>query len=111
MAATPEVLRPEAPVVTERQEEFVVPETLSGSGVKVVPKNFQAQVKNDKGVSVIQTPPPQVITTVKPPGDTVTLTQQAKGNTTSSVTWLAAFWLRIIKKAMHFGWRVIGISN
>lgn len=108
MAATPEILRPEAPAVTERQEEFVVPETLSGSGVKVVPKNFQAQVKNNKGTPIIQTPPAQVITTVQPPGDVVTLTQTAKGNTTSSATWLAAFWLRIIKKAMHFGWKIVG---
>lgn len=110
MAATPETLRPEAPLVTERQEEFVVPETLQNSGMKVVQKNFKAQVKSDKGAPLIQMPPAQVITTVQPPADTVTLTQQSKGNTTSSVTWLAAFWLRIIKKALHFGWKIVGHS-
>ncbi len=107
MAATPETLRPEAPQVTERAEEFVVPETLQSSGVKVVQKNFKAQVRDDKGTPVIQTPPTQVITTVQPPSDTVTLMQQAKGDTTSSLTWLAAFWLRIIKKAGHFGWKIV----
>jgi hypothetical protein len=107
MAATPETIRPEVPQVVERQEEFVVPETLQSSGVKVVQKNFKAQVKDDKGTPVIQTPPTQVITTVQPPSDTVTLTQQAKGDTSSSLTWLAAFWLRIIKKALHFGWRIV----
>jgi hypothetical protein len=107
MAATPETLRPEVPPVIEHPEEFIVPETLQGSGVKVVQKNFKAQVKDNRGNPVIQTPPTQVITTVQPPGDTVTLTQQAKGDTKLSVTWLAAFWLRIIKKALHFGWRIV----
>lgn len=108
MAATPETLRPEAPQVSERQEEFIVPETLQSSGVKVVQKNFKAQVKDNKGQPVIQTPPAQVITTVQPPMDTQTLIQTAKGDTASSSTWLAAFWLRVIKKALHFGWQIIG---
>ena len=108
MAASPEISRPEAPQVTERPEEFIVPETLQSSGVKVVQKNFKSQVKSDDGKPVIQTPPTQVITTVQPPADTTTLTQQAKGDTSSSATWLAAFWLRIIKKALHFGWKIIG---
>ena len=62
---------------------------------------------DDKGKPIIQTPPTQVIT-VTPPSDTTTLSKQAKGDTTSSLTWLAAFWLRIIKKAIHFGWKIIG---
>ena len=111
MAATPETLRPEVPQVTERQEEFIVPENLQSTGVQMVQKNFKAQVKDNKGNPVIQTPPTQVITTVQPPSDTVTLTQQAKGDTTSGATWLAAFWLRIIKKALHFGWRVVSGSE
>ncbi len=106
MAATPEILRPEVPPVQEHPEEF--PETIQQiAGAKVVQKNFKAQVNNDKGQAVIQTPPAQVIT-IQPPGDSVTLTQQAKGSATSSMTWLAAFWLRIIKKAMHFGWKIVG---
>lgn len=111
MAATPETLKPEVPQVQERQEEFIVPETLQSSGVQVVQKNFKAQVKDDKGVPVIQTPPTQVITTVQPPSDQVTLTQQSKGDTTSSATWLAAFWVRIIKKALHFGWQIVSGSQ
>jgi hypothetical protein len=107
MAATPEVPRPiEEPQVQEHVEEF--PETIQQiQGVKVVQKNFKAQVKDDKGAPIIQTPPAQVITTVQPPADTATLTKQAKGDTTSSATWLAAFWIRIVKKALHFGWQII----
>jgi hypothetical protein len=110
MAATPETLKPEVPQIVERQEEFIVPETLQNSGVKVVQKNFKTQVKDDKGTPIIQTPPTQVIT-IQPPSDTTTLTQQAKGSKTSGATWLAAFWLRIIKKALHFGWRIIGKNS
>jgi hypothetical protein len=105
MAGTPEVLQPETRI-TERAEEF--PETIQQiQGAKVVQKTFKAQVTDDKGKPIIQTPPAQVIT-VSPPSDSVTLTKQAKGDTTSALTWLAAFWLRVIKRAMYFGWKLVG---
>jgi hypothetical protein len=108
MAATPEVLRPEIPQVNEVKEaEFVVPETLQQSGVKVIQKTFTAQVKDDKGQPIIQTPPTQVIT-ITPPADDTTLTNWSKGSITSSLTWLGMFWIRVIKKALHFGWQIIG---
>jgi len=105
MAATPEIPRPEVTSIQERPEEF--PETIQQiQGVKVVQKNFKAQVSDGKGTPLIQTPPTQVIT-VTPPGDSVTLTGWSKGSVSSSLTWLGAFWLRVIKKALHFGWQVI----
>lgn len=107
MPATPEIDKGE-PQITERREEFIVPETLQQStGVQIVQKNFKAQVKDDYGQPLIQTPPTQVIT-VTPPGDIATLTDWSKGSTTSSLTWLAAFWMRIIKKALFFGWKIAG---
>jgi hypothetical protein len=106
MAATPEIPRPEAPPIQERPEEF--PETIQQiQGVKIVQKNFKAQVSGRAGTPIVQTPPPQVIT-VQPPYDQATLAKQSKGSVSSSFTWLAAFWLRIIKKALHFGWKVVG---
>lgn len=108
MAATPEVLSREIPHIQEHSEEFIVPETLQQStGVKVVQKNFTAQVKGDDGATLIQTPPTQVIA-ITPPAGTSILTSWSKGDVTSSLTWLGAFWLRIIKKALHFGWKVSG---
>lgn len=108
MPTTPEIQKPEAQGVSERQEEFIVPETLQQStGVQVVQKNFNPQVKGDAGQVLIQTPPAQVIT-ITPPSDTQTLISQSKGDTGSSVTWLATFWLRVIKKALFFGWKVLG---
>lgn len=110
MAATPETLKPTPPQeVTERKEEFIVPETLKQAvpGMKVVQKNFTAQVKGDKGQPLIQTPPAQVIS-VTPPADPTTLIAWGKGPITSSISWLGLFWLRVLKKAVHFGWQVTG---
>jgi hypothetical protein len=105
MAATPEILRPEATKISERQEEFIVPETLQNSGVATVQKNFKSQVQDVSGKPVIQTPPTQVIN-VSPPANQETLITWSKGPVTSSLTWLGAFWIRVIKKALHFGWKV-----
>ena len=107
MPTTPETLRPEIPSIKERQEEFIVDETLKNTGVQVVQKNFKAQIANDNGAQVVQTPPTQVIT-IQPPADQTTLQNQSKGQITDSKTWFAAFWIRIIKKAIHFGWKILG---
>lgn len=108
MPATPEIPRPEVPQIKEKPEEFVIPETLQQStGVQVVQKNFKAQVKDDSGVPLIQTPPTQVIQITPPANDTV-LQSWSKGSITSSQSWLGMFWLRIIKKAIALGWRIVG---
>lgn len=106
MAATPETLQPEAPQIVERQEEFIVPENLQSTGVKVVQKTFKAQTNDDKGSPLIQTPLSQVIS-VTPPADDKTLVTQSNGSVSSSLTWLATFWIRVIKKALHFGWKIV----
>lgn len=110
MPATPEVIRPEIQEIN-KEAEFVVPETLQqNTGLQVVQKNFKAQIKDDHGQPLIQTPPTQVIT-IQPPANGVALADWSKGSTNSSLTWLGAFWLRIIKKALFFGWRVLGTQE
>lgn len=109
MPANIETEQSEVSQIIEHPDEF--PETLvQSTGAQPVAKNFTSQISDDNGAPIIQTPPTQIIT-VSPPSDTATLTTQAKGSTTSSATWLAAFWLRVIKKAMHFGWQVITGNN
>lgn len=108
MPANIEKERPEVyqPQITEHQEEF--PETIQAiQGARVIQKTFKSQVTDDNGKPLIQTPPTQVITTVQPPADQATLLQQSKGSKTNAATWLAAFWIRIIKKAVYFGWRIV----
>lgn len=113
MPANPELPKPElptVPVITEHIDEFPAETIQQIQGARVVQKNFNTQVADDSGNPLIQTPPTQVITTINPPSDTTSLTQQSKGNVTNGSTWVAAFWLRILKKALHFGWKVIGAS-
>lgn len=105
MSPAVEIEKTETPLVVEHAEEF--PETIQHStGAQVVQKNFTAQVTDNQGQPVIQTPPTQVIT-IQPPADPQTLTTQAKGDTSSASTWNKASWLRVIKKALHFGWRIV----
>lgn len=90
----------------ERPEE-ASPLTIERKEVaQPVPVNFSKQVSDDAGRPLIQTPQSQVIT-IQIPADKVQLESASKGDTGSAVTWLAAFWLRMIKKAVHFGWRII----
>lgn len=87
-------VRPETPKLTEKIEK---------AGVTTSPTQFTAQVTDEGGQSIIQ----PTATTLKIPADQITLTSWSKGPITSSLTWLANFWLRMIKKAAHFGWRII----
>ena len=96
---------PEA--VTHRPEEVEVPPALSETGLSVVEREFKTQVRDSKGQNILVSPATQQIT-IQLPYDKTTLTGWLKGSVSSSLTWFAAFWLRIIKKALHFGWRVRG---
>lgn len=99
----------ETPQIVEHDTnaEFVVDETLAQTGVQTVQKTFKSQVADDNGKPIIQTPPTTVIS-VSPPADSITLAEMAKGDTSNSKTWFGKFWLRILQKALHFGWRIIG---
>lgn len=106
MPVSPEISNPQITEI-DSNAEFVVDETLKNTGVQTVQKNFKSQVVSDKGAPLISTPPTTIIT-VSPPSDTTTLGTQSQGDTTNSLTWFAMFWLRILKKALHFGWKIIG---
>lgn len=83
----------------------IPPEIEKGLGVKPVPSNFTAQVKQS-GQNLITTPQNQAVT-ITLPTDPQTLTTQSKGPITDAVTWFSVFWWRMIKKALHFGWKIV----
>lgn len=107
MAYSPEIEKQQPEISEVPTVPEIPPEIERSTGIKVVQKSFTAQVKGDKGQPLIQTPPTQVIN-VTPPADQTTLKGWAKGSITSSITWLGMFWIRIIKKALHFGWNITG---
>jgi len=91
--------------VVERAEEFELPPHLEDTGITAVETAVRARVK-DRGTNLIQTPATQAVS-ITLPGSQKTLVTWSKGKIGNSLTWLGAFSLRMIKKATHFGWKII----
>lgn len=92
--------------VIERVEEASPLHIERKEVVTPTPTNFTAQVHDDNGQPLIKTTPTKVIS-ITIPSDQNTLSGWSKGNVIDSLTWYALFWLRMIKKAVHFGWRIV----
>lgn len=94
--------------VKQREEEMPEPTPeLQEMGVTSVPTQVTAQVVDDTtGKPLIQTPATQVVT-ITIPASQQQLDDWSKGSPSESLTWYAFFWLRLIKKAIHFGWRIV----
>jgi len=95
----------------KRAEDFSeIPVTVENKGVvnpvTAIPSQFTAQVTDDKGNPLIQTPSREEIT-IEIPGTKEELTALSKGTPDEAIAWFGTFWLRTFKKAVHFGWRVI----
>jgi len=105
MVASPE--REHLPV-EDRAEEFPeIPITVENKGVVVpTPSQFKAQVMDDSGKGLIGTPSTEPVT-IELPGEKEQLSALSKGTPDEAITWFAAFWIRVFKKAVHFGWRVV----
>lgn len=99
--------RPSSPEgVRQTPEGVSVAEDIEKKeGVRPRPHDFTAQVKQN-GKPLIQTPQTKKVT-IKLPADQTQLTTWSKGKSTESLTWMAKFWLRVLKKATHFGWSVV----
>lgn len=109
MTTNPEVeSKVEAPPegVEHRPEEIGVPERIQDV-VKKTPTQVTAQVTDDDDQDLIHTPEKKEIA-IEIPGNQASFEEQAQGSPEESTTWLAVFWVRMIKKAKHFGWRIVG---
>lgn len=73
--------------------------------VTPVATQFTAQVSDNSGQPVITAVPSAVSVTVPAVDETLTLWK--KGKVTDSLTWLGYFGMRMVKKALHFGWNVV----
>jgi hypothetical protein len=109
MAATPEIgpNRPyetppgeeNSPLVIERKEP-VLSQTLQ----QVTPVADDTVQPTSAATQTPQVKAPSI----EVPLDEVTLTTYSKGVADDGATWIGVYWLRMIKKALHFGWKVIG---
>jgi len=96
---------PKIKPVEERAEE-ISPLTIERKEV-IQPSvtQFTKQVTDDNGKPLIQTPENKEIT-IELPASPERLQKVSKGSTSDSLTWFAAFWVRIFKKAIHFNWKI-----
>jgi hypothetical protein len=88
----------EGSALTIERKEVVTP----------IPITFQKQVKSDSGKPLIQVPGQGGRIKITIPKSQVELENLTKGSISDSITWFAAFWIRMIKKAVHFGWELLG---
>ena len=85
-----------------------VPEEIEAKeGTKATVSQFTAKVKSDDGQQLTQSPKTKKVT-IELPVSEETLDQMSKGSVDESLTWWAIFWKRIIQKALHFGWKIVG---
>jgi hypothetical protein len=104
MALFPE--RESWPKIEERPEEIgEIPEYIEKAGVSPIPTQFKP-VKSDDGKILTPTSATDDVV-IKIPATPEELTPLSKGSFLNSITWWATFWLRMIKKAIHFGWKIV----
>jgi len=99
--------REKKPGLEFRPEEVTPLEIEKKEVVSPVPSQFTKQVKSDGGQILTQSQPSTSVT-ITLPADQTKLAGLSKGSAEDSITWFTAFWLRMIKKAIHFGWRILG---
>lgn len=73
--------------------------------VSPVPTKVKAQVSDDKGNKILTTPDDQKVDIIIPEVDRETLEVKIKGDTELPSVWSASYWLRIMKKAIYYGWK------
>lgn len=76
--------------------------------VTPVPTQFKAQVTDDQGNPIISTPQTIKADITIPEVNKEALEARIKdGNIEDSSVWSAGYWLRLFKKAVYFGWKVV----
>jgi hypothetical protein len=105
MALTPEKIENESEI-DFRPEQMEIPPHIESGGVSATQKTFTQTVSDDSGKVLVQSPQVKAVS-IQLPSDVDTLKVWAKGSPLQSITWFARFWLRLLKKAILYGWQVI----
>ena len=102
---TPQEAPQQQPVETQKEVEKPQ-EIVQEQATTVTPGQIAAQAADD-ATQAQQTPADDQTITITIPATTQQLEDWSKGSPDDSITWLAFFWIRLIKKALFHGWRVI----
>jgi hypothetical protein len=77
-------------------------------GVQTVKVQVTAKVTDDKTGKPLIQPASTQATTISVPATPQQLSSWSQGSPSQSLTWFAKFWLRMVKKALNLGWRIVG---
>lgn len=98
---------PDRSVVEVPTQAEIPPEIEQGMGVAPVPTQFNNNVSDDSGKPLTQTPATQAVSIQIPGSNYSQLKRLSKGKIVDSITWAALWGIRMIKKAIFFGWNYI----
>ena len=99
---------PKASEETVEEIPTEIPEEVEAKeGIKAVRTQITAKVEDDEGKPLMESPVTKV-TSVEIPRSEETLEAYSRGDTEDAKTWWGASFLRLIKKALHFGWKILG---
>jgi len=101
--STPEEGPKDVEVRAEQME--IPPEIERATGAKPTQYKPPKPPTDDSGQPMVQPADDQKSSVIIPASQSQ-LTTMSKGDPDDSSTWFGKFWLRMIQKAMHFGWRV-----
>ena len=94
--------------IIHQPESLEIPEHIEKLGVTSTPTQPSISVGiGANGQPAIQQQPNATAVTVTIPNTQAQLADDSKGSVSDSSTWRASYWLRILKKALFFGWQVI----
>ena len=107
---TPEVKQPaeqQSPqAIIKEQETLKELPSVEEKATTVIPGQIAAQVGSQSAQPASSTPAAPTIT-ITIPASPQQLEDWSKGSPEDSITWFAFYWIRMIKKAFFYGWRVI----
>jgi hypothetical protein len=113
MSNSPESIKPSAEkesvsetVDQETTNNQEMPEVHEPQGSITETPSHSQQTQQQPVQQVVTKVPTQTIT-ISIPATPTQLLDWSKGAPSESLTWFALFWLRMIKKAVHYGWRVV----
>lgn len=80
------------------------------TGIRKVETAFSANVKDDTKADLTQSPETKAVV-ITIPSYKEKIEAQSKGGADEASTWWGAYFVRMIKKALHFGWKVVFGKN
>lgn len=112
MSQSPERIEAVPPVQAENggvepKEPNIEVQEVEQKESGVVQQQLAPVVNNQSQQPIADDPALSSTITITIPATPQQLEDWSKGSADDSLTWVAFFWIRMIKKALYYGWRVV----